>query len=115
MTDERGFTLPSIDLGGGNVVSAIELIEFAKAMGATNWEAMLKQLTSGNVHQIFNSAETIAGFVSFFIPPAIFASYGLKVLNLIVIARELGLWAPADPQNPAMLKETGPEGAVSSI
>jgi hypothetical protein len=88
-------------------ISADEIIAALKALSGVDFAGALAAVRSGDVMGELNSASQVINVVADFFPEAKYAADAIILFELIIKAREAGLWRPADPSDPAMERAAG--------
>lgn len=88
-------------------LSIDQALKAIDTLAGINWIRAADALRSGDVIGDLTTVEDIAGFVAQFAPEAVYVADAAQLLALIVEAKRAGLWAPAEPDSPAMQRATG--------
>lgn len=83
------------------------IVTVANAALAADWSGLIAKLESGDIQQELVVGEAAADFLSQFFPEAQYAEDALKLFGFIVALKQAGVWAPAQPEDPAMQRAAG--------
>lgn len=85
-----------------DLTSALAVI---KQLSGVDWAGALAALENQNVLGDLNTVEQIAGALSPFLPGAQLVGLAAGVLSFAIATEEAGLWSPAQPEDPSMIRD----------
>ena len=81
-----------------------------QALAGIDFANALASFQAANLQGELQTMEQLAAFAEVFFPPTVYIEDGLVLLSFVVAAKQAGLWAPASPDDPAMIHAQGHQG-----